>query len=355
MRLAVIMAGGSGERFWPLSRRLRPKQLLRLTDPDQTMLEEAVERIGPLVGRENVFIATAGHLAKPIRQAGIVAPENVLAEPDKRNTLGCLAWVAASLLARYGEEGRNTTLTILTADHTIKNPDKFRDDISVAMDLAESTNGLVTLGINPDRPETGYGYIEATDEINSKTYRVGAFREKPDLATAQQFLDAGNFFWNSGMFVWKLSAFCDQLLETNPESHRLTMEMAGSLLKAHTDAAAEFFRELPNLSIDYALMEKSKNVYVVKAEFPWDDVGAFDALLRTMPTDENNNMIFGNVTAIDTQNCILYNDSEGTVMTAVGLRDSILVQTEDAVMCAPVKDAQRVKEIVQKLTGSEYL
>jgi len=355
MRFAVIMAGGSGERFWPLSRKLRPKQLLRLTDPDVTMLEEAVNRIAPLLGRDNVFIATSAHLAAPIRKAAIVAPENVLAEPDKRNTLGCLAWVAASILARYGETGRHATLSILTADHKIDDPDQFRDDHTLAITIAEETDSLVTLGIKPNRPDTGFGYIEFGEQVDSHTSRVKMFREKPDLATAKSFLEQGNFLWNSGMFTWKVSTFCDELAAVDPASAALVLSMAEALEKAHEDHAITLFRQLPNISIDYALMEKSSKVFCVRASFPWDDVGSFDSLLRTMPLDEQGNVSIGHVVAKDCSGCVLYNDTEDRVLTAVGLRDMILVQTGDAVLMAAISDAQRVKEIVQMLGFSSYL
>ena len=349
------MAGGSGERFWPLSRKLRPKQLLRLTDPDVTMLEEAVNRISPLLGRDNVFIATSAHLAAPIRKAAIVAPENVLAEPDKRNTLGCLAWVAASIIARYGEAGRHATLSILTADHKIDDADQFRDDHSLAITIAEETDSLVTLGIKPTRPDTGFGYIEFGEEVDHKTAKVRMFREKPDLATAKSFVEQGNFLWNSGMFCWKVSTFCDELAAVDPTSASLVLDMAQSLSKAHEEHATTLFRQLPNISIDYALLEKSKQVFCIRASFPWDDVGSFDSLLRTMPVDENGNVVIGNVVAKDCAGCVLYNDSDDRVLTAVGLRDMILVQTPDAVLTASISDAQRVKEIVQMLGSSSYL
>ena len=156
MRVAVIMAGGSGERFWPLSRKLRPKQLLRLTDPEKTMLQEAVDRIAPLVGRENVYVATASHLADPIRAAKIVPDANVIAEPDKRNTLGCLCWVVATFMARGISD---VSVSILTADHIIGSPEVFRQTVDRALTLSEDTNGLVTMGVSPTRPEIGYGYI----------------------------------------------------------------------------------------------------------------------------------------------------------------------------------------------------
>ncbi len=352
------MAGGSGERFWPLSRRDRPKQLLRLTDPDKTMLDEAVHRIEPLVGEGNVLIATATHLQEPIRKAGLVTDENVVAEPDKRNTLGALVWLAATLAAREGGLDAQISLAILTADHKIDDPMTFRKDVELAMQVAEGTGGLVTLGIPPTRPETGYGYIEAApqDEVTKgrDVFPVASFREKPDLATAEEFVRRGEFTWNSGMFFWTLGGFASELASAHPEAYALLLRITEALTSDDQAAAEAAFRELPDLSIDYALMERAQKVYVVPARFPWDDVGAFDALLRTMPTDERGNVVLGEVHAVDCEGCLLYNEAGEQVLTAVGLRDQILIQTNDAVLVASLSDAQRVKEIVGRIKGSVF-
>jgi mannose-1-phosphate guanylyltransferase len=351
-RVAVIMAGGSGERFWPLSRKLRPKQLLRLTDPEKTMLQEAVDRISPLVGQENVYIATATHLENPIRAAGIVPDSNVIAEPDKRNTLGCLSWVAATFLARGMID---VSVAILTADHVIENPEKFQHTVGRALGLAEETGGLVTMGITPTRPEIGYGYIESGAKFNEFAQSVTCYREKPDLETAKGFLAAGNFYWNSGMFFWTQNAFFKELCDTQPEAVQLIHLMVSAIKGGDTDKAVDEFRNIPNISIDYALMEKASRVYVVKAEFPWDDVGSFDSLFRTMPLDEHGNVTIGNVTYTDCTGCIFYNDSSRGALTAVGLSNMILVQTDDVVLAAPSTDAQRVKELVALMKDSSYL
>ena len=352
MRVAVIMAGGSGERFWPLSRRLRPKQLLRLTDPHKTMLQEAVDRIAPLVGRENVYIATATHLEGPIRTAKIVPDSNVIAEPDKRNTLGCLCWVAAVFLSRGLKD---ISVAILTADHVIENPDLFRTTVDRALKLSEDTNGLVTMGVTPTRPETGYGYIESGATFNENAKAVKRYREKPDFETAKGFLEDGNFYWNSGMFFWTQAAFFKELNDTQPETVQLISRMEVAIRNEDHEQAVTEFRNIPNMSIDYALMEKASQVYVVKAEFPWDDVGSFDSLFRTMPVDENGNVLIGNVSCKDCSGCIFYNDSFEGALTAVGLTNMILVQTDDVVLAAPSTDAQRVKELVGLMKGSIYL
>jgi mannose-1-phosphate guanylyltransferase len=346
------MAGGSGERFWPLSRKLRPKQLLRLTDPNKTMLQEAVDRISPLIGRENVFIATATHLEVPIREAKIVPENNVIAEPDKRNTLGCLSWIAANFLARGMGD---VSVSILTADHAIEDFALFQHTVDQALLLAEETHGLVTMGITPTRPETGYGYIESGESLNEIAKLVVRYREKPDLETAKGFVRDGNFYWNSGMFFWTQQGFMKELGDTHPETVTLIGQMAEYIKAGKTEQAVEAFRKIENISIDYALMEKATQVYVVKAEFPWDDVGAFDSLFRTMPKDQSGNVLIGNVTCIDCIGCIFYNDSNHGVLTAVGLSNVIMVQTNDVVLAAPASDAQRVKELVGLMKGSSYL
>ena len=355
MFFGVVMAGGSGERFWPLSRKARPKQLLRLTDPTKSMLQEAVDRISPLVGKQNVIIATATHLASTIDKDNIVAPDLLIAEPDKRNTLGCLTWVAAKLLAKNGERAKEDALAILTADHLITPEEIFRQDVEHALNIATKTGGLVTIGIPAPRPETGYGYIEVGDTSSASEFNVLSFREKPDLETANQFIESGRFFWNSGMFFWTIGGFLNELSHAHPEAHAVTLEMAELLAKGDEAGAADAFRKLPNISIDYALMEKAKQVYMVPARFAWDDVGAFDALLRTLPTDENGNVILGDVVALDVHGSVLYNDSDTKVLTAVGLRDQIVIQTGDAILVAPLSDAQRVKEIVGKLKETPFV
>lgn len=354
MRFAVIMAGGSGERFWPLSRKIRPKQLLRLTDPNKTMLCEAVDRVEPLVGYDQVIIATAPHLTESISQANLVDPQNVFAEPSKRNTLGCLVWATSTLLARYGEGVRESSMAILTADHLIRPADLFRKDVEFALGIAERSGGLVTIGIPPRRPETGYGYIEV-ESVEITGSKVVSFREKPNFQTAREFVDSGKFYWNSGMFFWTIDAFLNELAHTSPASVTVCHAIADALQAGNMELAVSEFDKLENKSIDYALMEGAKQVYMVPARFAWDDVGSFDALIRTLQQDEKGNVVVGNVVATDVNNCVLYNESESKVLTAVGIRDHIVVQTDDAVLMAPLSDAQRVKEIVGMLQGSSFV
>jgi mannose-1-phosphate guanylyltransferase len=351
-RLAVIMAGGSGERFWPLSRGSRPKQLLHLTSPSETMLEEAVRRIEPLVGKEGVFVSTSAKLAEPIAEHGVVSRDHVLSEPAKRNTLGALVWSIAELIAR-GHNPDTTSVAVLTADHAIRPAEAFRECVASALALGETEGGIVTIGIRPTRPETGYGYVEAAmEESHGAGYRGLSFREKPDAATAESFLEAGSFLWNSGMFFFTLAGFLSALATTQPASHTLLLGIANHLQAGEFVQAKALFEELPNLSIDYAVMEKAPNVFVVPSCFEWDDLGAWDALDRSYKADSERNVSKGEVVIVDSSDSIVYNDTAGTV-AVLGMTDVVVVATEGAMLVCPKSQAQRVKEIVQALAARD--
>jgi mannose-1-phosphate guanylyltransferase len=345
---ALIMAGGSGERFWPVSRVNRPKQLLRLTDPSETLLEEAVNRISPSISKDHVLIATGLPLVDAIRAEQLIPDENVVAEPSRRNTLGCLCWAAANLMARHPGVEDQIAVAVLTADHKIGEPGRFRRTVQTALDVAIHSGGLVTIGIRPTRSETGYGYVELGEPVSgvSNAYRVASFREKPDLATAEKYVSDG-CLWNSGMFFWTLAGFLLELSKANQEAHQVTLDMARQLAAGNQNAAAEEFAKLPNQSIDYALLEKSDNVYTVAADFPWDDVGAWDALERTLPSDDN--VTVGKCLLVDCAGTIAYNDNPDMLVSAVGVEDLVIVTTKGAVMVCRKSDAQRVKEILQEL------
>lgn len=315
------------------------------------MLEEAVCRIRPLVGDE-VYVSTSKTLEGVIQEAEAVPPGRVLAEPARRNTLGAIVWVAASLLARGAGEA---TLAILTADHKIDEPDRFRATVAVAMDVAESTGGLVTLGITPDRPETGYGYIEVDRSASVSAadgrlaYRSRRFLEKPSLETAEEFVASGNYLWNAGMFFFTLPAFVESLKSANPHAGVVLAQIARAVEAGDRQGAVRAFEQLPNLSIDFALMEKAETVYVVPSDFPWDDVGAWDALERSLETDIKGNVVQGRVVALDSSRCVLVNDDNEKTIGVVGIDDLIVVATRTAVLVCPKSDAQRVKQIVSHL------
>lgn len=346
------MAGGSGERFWPVSRKERPKQLLNLTHPDETLLEEAVNRIAPLIPKERVVIATGMPLRRPIQEADLVSDDNVVAEPAKRNTLGCLAWVAAHLLSKHPDNQDDVSMAILTADHKIGEPELFRRTVETALDTAAKTGGLVTIGIRPTRAETGYGYVALGDPFNNEApqvFRVQSFREKPDFATATHYVESGNYLWNSGMFFWTLRGFLAEMSHANPEVYETILKMARDLATGSLESATKAFEFIPNESIDYALLEKANQVYTVAGEFPWDDVGAWDALERSMPCTDDANVVHGEALTVETCGTIIYNDNPELLVTAIGVEDLVIVATRGAVMVCPKSQAQRVKEILQKL------
>ena len=345
-RVAVIMAGGSGERFWPLSRVDRPKQLLRLSSPSATMLEEAIERIAPLCGSDAVYVSTSANLAPFIVGAGVVPEAQVLAEPLKRNTLGALVWSVAALLAKGYD--LKTSVAILTADHRIAPPAAFRACVEDALSVAETEGGLVTIGIRPDRPETGYGYIEADLAARRGAgYVAKSFREKPDVETAKAFLASGSFLWNSGMFFFTLGGFCDALAETQPDAKSTLDQIVDALNAGDYEAAKLNFERVKNESIDYAVMERASNVSVVPSRFDWDDLGAWDALERSMLLDSAGNVNEGATILIDSAGCIVYNESEARIVAVLGMNDVVVVSTDDAVLVCPKSEAQRVKQIVQ--------
>ncbi len=360
LRLGVIMAGGSGERFWPLSRRDRPKQLLKLTSADESMLAEAVARIAPLIPAEHVYVVTGSHLADAIRGANVgTPPENVLAEPAKRNTAGALAYAAAFLNAKYGAEHLDFTMAVMTADHVIHDTQKFVQAIDAALTVAERDDCLAILGIPPTRPETSFGYIQiqARTEPLPETphgvavYPVGAFHEKPSRERAEDFIESGRYCWNSGMFFWKLSTFMEELDAARPVLSHALREITRALRIGDDDKVQGLFEDLEDISIDYALMEHARRVVMARAEFHWDDVGSWPALERTRVQDENGNVLHGAPVVLDSRRCIVYNDAglENMAVAVIGVEDLVVAVTPDGVLVVPKDRAQDVRHAVAEL------
>ncbi len=358
-RAVVVMAGGSGERFWPLSRISRPKQFLRLAGGSHSLLRQALDNIAPMFPPENIFIATGeGLVSATRREAPFIPSENILAEPFKRNTAGCLAFAAAQILARYGD-GPDVVMAALAADHAVSDPERYRRALDAALAIAEFTGDIVTLGIDPIRPETGYGYIEAKQTALSipgvskefSVFPVERFHEKPDQRTAETYLESGRFFWNSGMFFWLISAFMRELKSTDPDMARAVDEIAGALSTGDQNAVRVIFRKLPNISIDYALMEKTRRALVVKTDFGWDDVGTWDALDRTMPRDILGNVTVGGPAIIDSSDCIVYNEpgAEKCAVAVLGVEGLAVIVSRDGVLVMPKSRAQDVRKVVAEL------
>ncbi|MBX3180244.1 MAG: mannose-1-phosphate guanylyltransferase [Candidatus Hydrogenedentes bacterium] len=353
------MAGGAGERFWPVSRRLHPKQLLRLTSPTETMLHESVNRLRPLVAPEHIYVQTSEELVDAIRAANVGIPdENVIAEPCRRNTAGCLCYAAARMLARYGGDGDNLTMAVVTADHRIGDNDAFTATLAKILDVVEAEPALGTIGIPPTRPATGFGYVHAVRETGlaadtgvPQAHAVAGFREKPPLEVAEEYVATGDYFWNSGMFFWRIGVFVREFEAANPAFAFAIREMRDAMRAGDGAAVRRVFEGLKSESIDYALMEKAKKVVMVNATFPWDDIGAWSALERSRTPDARGNVSQGAPVLIDCDGCIVYNDegAEARSVAVVGMADVVVVATKDAVLVVPKDRTEDVKKAVQAL------
>lgn len=358
--VVVIMAGGSGERFWPLSRKDRPKQLLNLTSPDRSLLQEAVDRLLPLLDPKDIFVVTGRHLREAIVKSDSgLPPGNILAEPCKRNTAGCLCYAAARICAMAEDPEQPISMGVVTADHQISNPEEFRASVKAALHVADNSGAVVTMGIRPTRPETGYGYIEmppgaepieGSDPIRP-AFPVVRFREKPDRESASRYLATGLFLWNSGMFFWRISSFIDEFRQAGSDFATAIDEMTAAMSAGDEDRVDSIFADLKDISIDYALLERARNVATLPAAFGWDDVGAWDALQRTYPTDKDDNVAVGNPVLLDSRGCVVYNEpgSEEMAVAVVGMTDLVVVTARDAVLVTRTSHVQDVKTALNEL------
>ncbi|MBI2620391.1 MAG: mannose-1-phosphate guanylyltransferase [Ignavibacteriales bacterium] len=356
---SVIMAGGVGSRFWPRSRERSPKQLLELTGSG-TMVQNTIARIEPLVPSVNTLVVTnALQSDEIVKQLPFIPKENILVEPVGRNTAPCVG-LAASWVSRMDPQG---VMIVLPADHVIQNVPEFLRVLTVAISIAEETGGLVTIGIKPSHPETGYGYIQFSDDEGSnryrakEAYRVKTFAEKPNLETAERFLKSGDFLWNSGMFVWKAESILAEIGTHLPELSEQLKALAPSMGTAGYGAALEqAYGLIRGISIDYGVMEKAGNVYVVKGDFGWSDVGSWDEAVRLSKPDEDGNVKKGSVISRNSRNNFIQANSK--IVATIGVEDLIIVSTEDAVLVCKKGQSQDVKEIVDYIRRkqmNEYL
>ncbi len=330
---AVIMAGGKGERFWPLSRDKFPKQLLSLTGK-KSLLQETVERIKPLISTRDILVVTRRPLARAVeRQLPQIPRKNIIYEPVGRNTAPCIG-LAAKMIKEDG------IMVVLPADHIITPRGKFLDTLKKAVSLARETENLITIGIKPTYPATGYGYIEAGKKVGQQVFRVKRFVEKPDKKKAERLLKIGRFFWNSGMFVWKKSVILDAMKKYMPSLYK-------GLQRISLKNISKLYPGLPNVSIDYGIMEKANNSLVIPADFSWEDLGSWESLDRFLLRDRKKNAITGRVLLMDTQNCTVVNKKG--LLSTIGVSDLIIVSTEDVTLVFPKGKGQQVKRLVERL------
>lgn len=341
---AVIMAGGRGERFWPKSRNNRPKQFLSLTSDGETMIQKTVKRLSPLVSAEDIFIVTNAAYADLVNdQLPDVPRENILCEPCARNTAPCIAFAAAIIQKKYGD----AMMLVLPSDHLIGYENIYIKTLQTAIRTAEEGNNLVTIGITPAYPETGYGYINFGKEAGD-AYEVERFVEKPDLPTAKKYLASGKYLWNSGMFVWKASAIMYNMKQFMPEIHDGAVRIGDSYgTDSYEETLIKEFTAFTSESVDFGIMEKASDIYTIPGSFGWDDVGSWLAVERINETDDKKNYFDGDVIAVDSERTTVCGGKR--LVAVIGTRDIVIVDTDDVLLVCSKNNTQDVKKVIAQL------
>lgn len=352
---AMIMAGGRGERFWPKSRKNLPKQFLSLTDDGVTMIQHTVKRIQPLVKMEDIYIVTnRDYKGLAMEQLPELPEENILCEPIGRNTAPCVGLAAVHISRKY----EDALMIVLPSDHLIKYNSMFVDVLKDACAVAEKGNNLTTIGITPNYPETGYGYIKFDpDQSEGRAYGVECFVEKPDLKTAKEYLADESYLWNSGMFVWKISTILKNIKEFLPKTYEGLLKIKAAIGTEDQETVLESeFEQFDSESIDYGIMEKADDIYVLPGTFGWDDVGSWLAVDRIRKSNESGNVVSGNIITIHSKNNIIQGGKK--LIAAVGLEGLIIVDTEDATLICEKGSAPDIKMVLENLkicNREEYL
>lgn len=346
---AVVMAGGRGERFWPKSRVKFPKQLLRLVG-NESMIQQTVKRLENLVNVDNIYIVTNEDYVQMISmQLPKIKPSNILVEPMSRNTAACIG-LASLHIERKDPEA---VMVVIPSDHLIRNDKEFVSVLQSAVEVAKENNNIVTIGILPSYPETGYGYIKvgvkAANKGGRDIYKVDKFVEKPDKDTAEEYIKDGKYLWNSGMVVVKVSTLRTCIERLMPDLHRALEKIKQAIDTPDEDKVLyDEYSNLESISIDYGILEKSDSIYVIPGDFGWDDVGTWTSLERIHEPDEDGNILKGNILSIDTKKCIIQGP-DNKLIAIMGLENVIVVDTHDVTLICSKDKAQNIKELIQEV------
>ncbi len=344
----VIMAGGGGTRFWPLSRQDKPKQLLNLSGND-LLINETIDRLNRVIGLDDIFIVTNREQAQKTLELtnGRIKPDHILVEPCARNTCACIGYAAMEILTKY-DDG---LMVVLPADAYIKDVDSYVKNLRYAIKAAEAQDKLFTIGVEPSFPSTGYGYIRYDRRQEGIVKPVLEYKEKPDVATAAQYISTGEYLWNCGIFVWKASTILDKIRQHAEDiADQLTL-LGEAMLTGQEECVKEnIYPQLRKISIDYAVMEPSASagdVVVIQGSFGWSDVGSWDMLQTIHHADTSGNILFGDALTLETENCVVY--SKKKLIATLGVNNIVIVETDDAIFVCSKDKAQNVKSIVDVL------
>jgi len=351
---AVIMAGGKGARFWPRSREKKPKHLLDIIS-ERTIIQETVDRIKPLIAPGNILVVTGKKHARTLmEQLPEIPSKNIIIEPEGKNTAACIGLAALHIRKIAGDD----VMVVLPSDHAIADSKKFIKVLGAAAKIAVRENGLATIGIKPSSVQTGFGYLEQGSLLKriagEEAFRVKSIREKPDYRKARRFVQSGHFFWNSGMFVWRASVILNEISRWLPDLYAGLMKI-NEVLGTPKEAVVvpRVYRKLASISIDYGVMEKAGHVFMLRGDFGWSDVGSWDALWEISPKDAGGNAVLNrsHILLEDAEGSLIYNPRKLTAL--VGVKDLIIVETNDALLICKKGRSQDVKKIVEKLEAGK--
>ncbi|PIE79408.1 MAG: mannose-1-phosphate guanylyltransferase [Candidatus Delongbacteria bacterium] len=345
--VVVIMAGGIGSRFWPRSRTKSPKHLLSITT-ENTMLENTIKRAESITSKDKIYVVTSSNQVEMVKEKSSILEENIISEPFGKNTAAAIGLAAIHL-------EMDEVMVVLPADHYVRNVERFSEIINKGKDHIENeAESLVTIGIEPTHPETGYGYIQLGEEIDSNMYKVENFAEKPNLKTAIRFIENGDFIWNSGIFLWKVSTILSNIKTHLPDLYENLIEIKESIgTNLYNSVLGRVYKDIRSISIDYGIMEKATNVKSMRGDFGWSDVGSWFELHRFKEKDSNGNVASDNFISIDTQNCYIYSDDSDKLITTIGVENIAIIDTKDAMLVTDLSKSQEVKTLVDKLKAKD--